>query len=168
MGETTALRTDKAEIVTRKHMQRVSALLGFAACRLIQRAAEHDLSKLEPIELEPLQRMQDIIDAEGPAPYGSDEYKRRTGMLGPMLKHHYANNSHHPDHYPNGVDGMDLFDIVEMFFDWKAASERGEESSMNIGAACKRFAVSPQLEAIFRNTADRLGYKADTKETDRQ
>lgn len=155
------MNTDKAELVTRKHMQRVSALMGEAACVLIQRAAMHDLTKLAAVELEPLQRMQDVIDAEGQAPYGSDEYKRRTGLLGPMLAHHYANNSHHPEHYPNGVDGMDLFDIVEMFFDWKAASERGEESSMNIGMACKRFGISPQIESILRNTADRLGYKAD-------
>lgn len=157
--------TTKAELVTRKHMQRVATLLGEAACVLIGRAALHDQSKLAAVELEPLQRMQDLIDAEGQAPYGSDEYKRRTALLAPMIEHHYRNNSHHPEHYPNGVDGMDLFDLVEMFFDWKAASERGEESSMNIGIACKRFNVSPQLEAIFRNTADRLGYKADDLQT---
>jgi hypothetical protein len=159
MAET--INTDRAELVTRKHMQRVSALLGEAACELIKRAAVHDLSKLTTVELEPLQRMQDVIDAEGSAPYGSDEYKRRTKMLGPMLAHHYANNSHHPEHYANGLDGMSLFDVIEMFFDWKAASERGEESSMNIGTACKRFEVSPQLETIFRNTAAYLGYRAD-------
>lgn len=153
--------TTKAELVTRKHMQRVAALMGEAACALINRAAIHDQTKLAAIELEPLQRMQDLIDAEGQAPYGSEEYKRRTALLGPMLEHHYQNNCHHPEHYANGVDGMDLFDLVEMFFDWKAASERGEESSMNIGAACKRFNVSPQLEEIFRNTAARLGYRAD-------
>lgn len=153
--------TRNAEIVSRKHMQRVSALLGEAACVLIRRAAQHDLSKLETVELEPLQRMQDIIDKEGQAPYGSEEYKRRTKMLCPMLANHYANNSHHPEHYPKGVDDMDLFDVIEMFFDWKAASERGEESSMNIGKACKRFKVSPQLEAVFRNTAKSLAYPAD-------
>ena len=151
--------TTKAELVTRKHMQRVSALLGEAAIELIRRAAVHDLSKLEPVEIEPLQRMQDLIDAEGQAPYGTPEYKRRTALLGDMTKHHYANNSHHPEHYPNGVDGMDLFDLIEMFFDWKAASERGEESAMNLGAACERFAVSPQLQSILANTAGRLGYK---------
>ncbi|PPD06313.1 MAG: hypothetical protein CTY28_14555 [Hyphomicrobium sp.] len=153
--------TTKAELVTRTHMQRVSVLLGEAACEMIRRAGRHDLSKLERVELEPLQRMQDVISAEGPAPYGSEEYKRRTGMLGPMLAHHYANNSHHPEHYANGVDGMDLFDLIEMFFDWKAASERGGDSHMHIRAACERFNVSPQVEAIFRNTAERLGYKVE-------
>ena len=152
------MNTRNAELVTRKHMQRVSALLGGAASEMIQRAALHDLSKLMPEELEPLQEMQDIIDREGQAPFGSDEYKRRTAKLGGMLKHHYENNSHHPEHYENGIDGMDLYDVLEMFLDWKAASERGEESVFNITSAVERFHVSPQLEAIFRNTANKHGW----------
>ena len=36
-------------------------------------------------------------------------------------------------------NGMDLFDIVEMFFDWKAASERGEELAMNLSVAFECF-----------------------------
>lgn len=153
------MNTDKAEIATRKHMQRVSELLGEVACEFIKRAAKHDRSKLEPVELEPLQRMQDVIDAEGQAPYGSEEYKRRTAMLEPMLAHHYANNSHHPEHYETGLVEMDLFDLVEMFFDWKAASERGEESAMNISRACYSHGVPKELESIFLNTAERLGYR---------
>lgn len=149
----------RAREVTQSHVDRVRALLYGAASTLSARGDVHDASKLEDVELEPLARMQMVIDREGQAPYGSAEYKRRTAMLGPMLDHHYANNSHHPEHYENGVEGMDLFDVIEMFFDWKAASERGEESAMNLTAACERFRVSPQLEAIFRNTADRLGYK---------
>lgn len=150
--------TTKAELVTRKHQQRVAELLGTAAIMLIQRGAAHDLSKLEPVELEPLQRMQDLIDAEGQAPYGSDEYKRRTALLGDMIKHHYENNSHHPEHYPDGVNGFDLFDLIEMFFDWKAASERGEESAMNLTSAAERYKMDPQLTNIFGNTASRLGF----------
>lgn len=153
--------TRTAELVTRKHMQRVSELIGEAAVELIRRGALHDQSKLEAVELEPQQRLQDVIAEHGHAPFGSDEYKRRFETLGPMLEHHFANNSHHPEHYADGVDGMDLFDVVEMFFDWKAASERGEESSMNIGAACERFKISPQLESIFRNTARSLNFVTD-------
>lgn len=116
--------TTKAELVTRKHIMRVTELLSMAATTLLNRGAVHDQSKFDPIELEPLQEMQDLIDAEGQAPFGSVEYGRRTALLGDMIKHHHANNSHHPEHYENGVNDMDLFDLVEMFFDWKAASER--------------------------------------------
>ena len=157
MAETNDTRG--AEVVTRKHMQRVSELLGDAAIEIIKRGQKHDLSKLEPVEMEPLQRMQDLVDKEGQAPYGSAEYKRRTSLLGDMITHHYANNSHHPEHYENGVSGMDLFDLVEMFFDWKAASERGEESSISISASVERFGISDQLATILRNTADRQNFK---------
>lgn len=148
----------RARAVTKSHIARVQALMADFEAKLHDRACFHDESKFSEVEIEPLARMQMLIDREGQAPYGSQEYKRRTAMLGPMLEHHYENNSHHPEHYPEGVDGMDLLDVVEMFFDWKAASERGEESAMNLTAACERFRVSPQLQRIFENTADRLGF----------
>ncbi len=149
----------RADQVTQKHIERVRELLQAASLILEERAIAHDQSKFDPVESEPLQRMQDLIDAEGQAPYGSDEYKRRTAMLGPMLANHYAKNSHHPEHYENGVDGMCLFDVIEMFFDWKAASERGGDSAMGISHAIDRFKFSPQLATIFRNTANSLGFK---------
>lgn len=147
-----------AQIATEKHIARVLELLADAALELIKRGYIHDRSKFDPIEMGPLQDMQNLIDREGQAPYGSDEYKRRTALLGPMLAHHYANNSHHPEHYPNGVNGFDLFDLMEMFFDWKAASERGEESAMHLTTACTRYNINPQLQEIMQNTADRLGF----------
>lgn len=159
--------TRNAELVTRKHMQRVSHLLGDAAIELVKRAQQHDLSKLTDVELEPLQTMQDLIDKEGQAPFGSDEYKRRTALLKPMLEHHYLKNRHHPEHHQfefggdcmHGVNGMDLFDVLEMFLDWKAASERGEESQMHIASACERFHIDDQLKMIMQNTANRFGWK---------
>lgn len=144
--------------VTQKHIKRVQTLLWQAASELGRRGVAHDRSKFDPIEKGPLDEMQRLIDEEGPAPYGSDEYKRRTELLGPMLKHHYACNSHHPEHYPDGVNGMDLFDVIEMFFDWKAASERGDESSIGLTHSVERFKIDPQLAAILANTAERLGY----------
>lgn len=149
----------KAQTITIKHIDRVRELLYDFISGLHTRGRKHDLSKFEPVEAEALDKMQDLIDREGQAPYGSDEYKRRLEILKPMLEHHYANNSHHPEHYENGVAGMCLLDLVEMFFDWKAASERGEESSMNITASVERFKIEPQLASILRNTADRFGFK---------
>lgn len=130
-----------------------------AAAALAVRGYLHDQSKLSEAEIGPLAEMQALVDREGPAPFGSDKYKQRTEMLQPMLKHHYENNSHHPEHYEDGVDGMDLFDLMEMFFDWKAASERNDESAMSITTACERFRIAPQLERILKNTAERCEFK---------
>ncbi len=144
--------------VTQKHIKRMQTLLWEAASELGRRGVYHDRSKFYPIEKGPLDEMQRLIDEEGQAPYGSDEYKRRTALLGPMLEHHYANNSHHPEHYPDGVNGMDLFDVIEMFFDWKAASERGGENDIGLTHSVERFKIDPQLASILANTAERLGY----------
>jgi hypothetical protein len=144
--------------ITQKHIMRVRELLDLAATGLSRRGIVHDASKFSEVEKRPLDEMQRLIDEEGQAPYGSDEYKRRAVLLGPMLEHHYANNSHHPEHYPDGVNGMDLFDVVEMFFDWKAASERGDESSIGLTHSVERFKIGPQLASILANTAERLGY----------
>ncbi len=339
----------KAELITYKHIKRVNELLGEAAIELIKRGNRHDNSKFTPEELEPLQAMQDLVDREGQAPYGSAEYERRRQILKPMLDHHYSKNSHHPEFsfafeqwkpvknfeglyevsdlgrikslkrvverkgeqgnlsvneiirygyitpkgysriqlskdgkpynlmlhiivalswigekpfensqinhkngnkvdnrpenlewvtpsenlihaYDNGlresnakysfvceeydlstigsekmakilreefgyerissagiyraameggkhldleflafplersveispINGMDLFDLTEMFFDWKAASERGEESAVSLSSSKERFKISNQLHQIFINTCDNMGYK---------
>lgn len=145
--------------ITREHKERVCDLMNMAAGIISVRGFHHDDSKFDDAEIGPLSNLQAIIVTEGPAAFGSAEYERRRDFLAPMLKHHYAKNSHHPEHYSDGVNGMCLFDLMEMFLDWKAASERGGESEMSITEACRRFDVSPQLEAVFKNTAKTLKFK---------
>lgn len=151
--------TSKEKTLT--HINRVFALLSYVVAEFLRRGRNHDKSKFESVESEPLERMDELIAKEGNVPFGSPEYEERKKLLGPMLDNHYRKNSHHPEHFKNGIDGMDLFDVFEMFVDWKAASERGEESYMNLSAACSKYNVSPQLHLIMINTANRLGWKAD-------
>jgi hypothetical protein len=148
-----------AHEITRAHIHRVRTLLDEMCMQLLTRGKTHDASKFDPIEAGPLQVMQDLIDKEGPASFGSDEYRRRTALLGPMLDHHYANNRHHPEHYPDGVAGMDMIDMIEMFVDWKAASERGQDSAVGLSYCIEKYGIPPMLAAVLRNTADRLGWK---------
>lgn len=56
-----------------------------------------------------------------------------------------------------GIEGMDLFDIVEMLCDWFAATLRHADGDIDksIGINEKRFRISPQLSRIFRNTVKR-------------
>lgn len=87
--------------------------------------------------------------------YGSPEYEAFRAAMKPALDHHYARNSHHPEHYPDGINGMDLLDLVEMFCDWKAAGERHNDGNIlkSIEKNATRFEMSPQLVRIFTNTA---------------
>jgi hypothetical protein len=142
---------------TRKHIGRVQWLIGRCAANLRKRSDAHDKSKLEEPE-------KSVFDYATPrlsgSTYGSEEYKGFLKELKPALDHHYAANSHHPEHYPNGVDGMSLMDVLEMLCDWKAAGERHENGSIQKSLEINktRFNISPQLQSILENTAKEMGW----------
>ncbi len=138
---------------TLEHKAKVAAYLGEAAVDLIQRAKHHDDSKLGQFEMEGFDKMTPLL---GSSTYGSDEYKGFLKELEPVLKHHYAHNRHHPEHFKNGVDDMTLFDVLEMLLDWKASTERHHDGNIrrSLEINTERFGISPQLSRIMANTID--------------
>ena len=142
---------------TQKHILRVRKLLRICQNELKLRARLHDESKLQSPEKE---LFDEFTPKLAGCTYGSDEYKEYLKGLKVALDHHYAKNSHHPEHYENGVNGFDLFDLIEMFMDWKAATERHNDGDIrkSIEINKNRFNLSEQVCDIFRNTADRLGW----------
>jgi hypothetical protein len=145
-------------IDTTLHINRVRFLLGQCAIRLLERGSKHDASKLEQPE-------KAIFDAVGNRlaviTYEGEEYKQSLAELKVALDHHYLHNTHHPDHYLNGIDGMSLFDLVEMLMDWKAAGERhpnGMDIARSIELSSQRFSVGGQLKQILLNTAKEIGW----------
>ncbi len=139
------------------HIKRVSELMTQAASELIRRANIHDNSKLKSPEKELFDEFTPKLKG---CTYGSVEYKEYLKGLKVALDHHYQNNSHHPEYYDNGVNGFDLFDLIEMFFDWKAAGERHADGNIykSIEINKNRFGLSDQVVDILTNTAKRLGY----------
>lgn len=115
------------------------------------RGKVHDLSKLEDPE-------KAIFDEFTPklkgCTYGSDEYKEFLKEMSVALDHHYKTNRHHPEHFENGISGMDLIDLLEMLADWKGASERHADGDIikSIEINSNRFGLSDQLAQIFINT----------------
>ena len=140
---------------TLKHIKRVNELMVLGATKILYRGTVHDSSKLLPPEKEGFDEFTPKLKN---SVYGSEEYKQLLVGLDKALQHHYANNTHHPEYHPQGIDGMDLFDVLEMFFDWKAATERHETGDIrkSIDINEKRFSMSPQLARIFRNTVNNL------------
>lgn len=142
---------------TYAHIVRVQELLAPVAAELVRRGIEHDRSKLHPPE-------RDTFDAYTPklkaSTYGSDEYKDFLAGMAGSLRHHYAENRHHPEHFQDGIDGMTLIDLMEMLADWKAATERHEDGDMARSMAIQqeRFGISDQLLRILGNTVDALGW----------
>lgn len=65
------------------------------------------------------------------------------------------------DQMEASVNGMSLFDVLEMLLDWKAATERMKEGGdirASLAINRDRFKLSPQLEAILANTIREMGW----------
>jgi len=137
---------------TAKHILRVNELLHSVINIFLNKADVHDRSKLSGKEKETFDKFTPKL---AKSTYGSEEYKQFLKDMGPSLTNHYTENSgHHPDLLPNGINSMDLFDLIEMFCDWKAAGERHENGDIfkSIDINKKRFFMSDQLTTIFNNT----------------
>lgn len=142
---------------TLAHSRRVGELMGQPIKELIDRSTKHDLSKTEAPE-------KAIFDEFTPrlkdSTYGSEEYKGFLKEMKAGLDHHYANNSHHPEFFGNGVNGMTLIDLIEMLADWKAATERHADGDLARSLLIQkdRFHISDQLAQILDNTAHEMGW----------
>jgi len=142
---------------TQKHIENVRGFLSDVMGNIAARSLLHDASKL----VEPEKSMyNEYTPLLKDLTYGSDEYKDTLKKMGVALRHHYQENTHHPEHFENGVNGMTLLDVVEMLADWKAASLR--HSNGNIMESLKinkeRFGISDQLAEILENTVKNMGW----------
>jgi len=140
---------------TKQHIKVVAFLCNKLAAEIISRGPLHDASKLEQDEWPHFERETPLLKT---MVFGSDEYKESLLRLKPALDHHYSSNRHHPEHFENGIEGMTLVDVVEMFCDWVAASRRGKDGDpiKGIGIAAKRFNMPPMLEQVFKNTVKHI------------
>jgi len=140
---------------TYQHIYEVQKLVLKASQLLQKRMLTHDQSKLSDPEVELFTVMTPKLKT---AEYGSAEYNQFLVDLKPALDNHYASNSHHPQHYPNGIDDMNLIDILEMLCDWLASISRGLNGSVDKSFEIneKRFGMSPQLVKIMKNTVPLL------------
>lgn len=143
---------------TMAHIEKVREFIKIITDELTLRGIQHDASKLTEPEVDDfrlntkkLARLR-FQNENGEV---SDEYKESLAQLQHALDHHYAVNRHHPEHFPDGINGMDLIDLVELMCDWKAASLRQHDGNLlkSIEANCKRFGIDEQLAHILLNTA---------------
>lgn len=144
-------KTTLGKLETFKHIHRVRHFLFLMMEELDRRAREHDASKLDSPEAEIFgEWTPELAKVE----YMSPEYKVLMEKVRPATDHHYANNRHHPEHWPKGVEDMTLCDLVEMLCDWKAATERNKNGNIrtSIEKNTARYNLSPQLAQVMQNT----------------
>jgi hypothetical protein len=120
------------------------------------RSTMHDASKLQEPERS---GYAGLTEALAGLTYGTPEYRAAFAPFEEIIQHHYAHNAHHPEHWPNGVNDMSLFDILEMLADWKAASERGGgDFAESFQVSVQRFGIGQPLQGILLNTVRELGW----------
>ena len=142
---------------TTEHINKVQARMLEIQQHIVRRSLLHDASKLEEPELSGFAglsaKLSELV-------YGSDEYRAALVEAKPVIDHHYAANDHHPEHYPDGIAGMSLLSLLEMVADWKAATERVKQGSMeqSLAVNVKRFDLDPQLASIIANTVKEMGW----------
>lgn len=139
---------------TEKHIAEVQENIGEFIDELKYRAFIHDVSKFKEPERSiyalALPKLKDTV-------FGSKEYENLLCEVSEALKHHYKNNRHHPEFHKNGIEDMDLVDLMEMVADWKAATKRNKDGDIfkSIEINTKRYEISPQLAKILENTVKR-------------
>jgi hypothetical protein len=156
---TQELTTEMAIRYMRLHLEHVRLVSGYLAAatnNLTQRAIRHDDSKWYEPEFTPYARNQPRFDA---AEYGTPEYRAAVDAIKPAVQYHVTTNPHHPECYTEGVNGMTLFDVLEMLCDWMAACQRvkeetpwGKVSNLRLDLQQDRFKISDQLLQILVNT----------------
>lgn len=151
-----------ASYETMRHIEMVRNMIQVAILEMMHRAERHDQSKMQQPEVSLFTEFTPLLRH---VTYGSPEYVGFLGQMKPSLTHHYSKNSHHPEHYPEGVSGMNLFDVLEMLIDWKASGLRHANGSIahSLDINEKRFGIEPQLMKILRNTVDHLEWETKGK-----
>jgi hypothetical protein len=158
---------------TRAHIDQVRSNLRIVIKSLMRRAAIHDESKLHEPELATFDSVTERLRS---MTYGSPEYKACLADMGPALKHHYAYNDHHPEHFVDetpvtgepssrtdrapltGVVAMDLVQLTEMLCDWQAATKRHDDGDIrrSILVNAKRFGYGDEIRQLLLNTVSLL------------
>ncbi len=140
---------------TIEHINTVKEYIIKCAGEILIRANEHDKSKLDSPEIEIFTEFTPKLKH---STYGSDEYKSYLKEMGKALEHHYKNNRHHPENHSNGINDMNLIDLIEMMCDWIAATKRHDDGDIikSIDINSKRFNIDGQLESILKNTVEFL------------
>lgn len=168
---------NKYELIM-KHIKDVNGYMGTIINDLKNRSANHDQSSLGDMEQEIsnkyipkmnhlLERISfyksDIDDIKSPIikkyledeiEHCTNEYNVVVSEMESIVNSHFKDNRHHPRHFKNGINDMNLVDIMEMLSDWLALSNNNENIIDIINKNKTKFKLGDQLESILINTVN--------------
>ncbi len=133
------------------HMTEVSENLEALASELRKRGFAHDRTKLQELEFDGFVSTREKFKK---ANYGTPEYQECIDLTKPAVDHHYENNRHHTGFHKDGINNMNLIDVLEMIADWRAAARRSQDKKLvdTLNYAFKKNKIEPQLAKVITNT----------------
>lgn len=139
------------------HVNEVKAAIEVFNSELTKRGILHDSTKLQEPEFSPFCFTRERFKKVN---YGTPEYQALVDEIKPSIEHHYKHNRHHTAHHANGIDDMNLIDIIEMISDWKAAERRSPDKKLadTLDYAFEKYKIDVQLGKIITNTLKSLGW----------
>lgn len=158
---------DDTLIYIKRHKSRIRYWMLNFSNYLIERAVNHDASKLQEPELSMWREM----DKEPRHPYSDDPnspYQQKLKKYFPVFEEHWKNNRHHIEYYkynPNDF-GIDLIDLVELICDqllgykYEIGYSRAMEECRRLG---KKYGIdeetgevkgplTPEIISLMENT----------------
>lgn len=148
-------KIEQSKMATQKHQAEVKAQIKKLTSLMADRGETHDNSKLVAPEIEVFAEHTPMLHA---LEYRSPAYEQSLANIQVALKHHYAVNRHHPEHYKDGLAGMNLVDLIELIADWKASSLRQDDGNLliSIQKNQEKYGYSDDLASVLYNTATLL------------
>ena len=139
------------------HINEVQEAIEEISSEIKKRGLLHDLTKFQPCEFDAFASTRERFKK---ANYGTSEYQALCEEVKPAIDHHYVNNRHHTGYHKNGINDMNLIDIIEMVADWKAASRRSPDKTLEdtLHYAFAKNKIQDQLAKIITNTLKDLNW----------
>lgn len=133
-----------------KHKLNVSKRIQRFISLLQSRSINHDNSKL----MEPEYSLWCAMDQEPRYKYGTPEYEDKLRRFRKVFELHYKANRHHPEHHLNGVNDMNLIDLIEMLCDFISYKDNitYTEASTMLDKQADRFGFSEEIRTLLMNT----------------
>ncbi len=143
-------------VLLHQHIKKVQLNMQEIVTKLGYRSIGHDESKYTEAEYALVHNKARLNTTK----YMSDAYKKLLEDVRPAIDAHVENNSHHPQYHENGINDMDIIDLLEMLADWKAACEDSVDGSLtqSLDKNVSRFNISEELESLLRRTSQTLGW----------
>ena len=138
-----------------EHQQKVGSVMQKVICELMDRALKHDDSKFATQQLrDNLVTLPDKwkLQQQGHG-YHSPEQEEHRKRFAPEIHRHRSAHPHHPEHFGNNVNKMDLIDLMEMLCDWYVAAPDIDQS---IRENSRDYKIDPHISQILKNTARKL------------